>query len=112
MVSKKENIYCQEKVSFCLILGWIFGLISIVIMKLIYLIVFFIVGHHSSALTSTGISKTISNHVENSPDEISFPSIKYHLWLGLGFNAFTCGIILGTTIYHLIPHVYKELFFN
>jgi hypothetical protein len=77
-------------------------------MRLIHLIVFFIAGDHCSALTSSGISKTISNHIENtqnSPDEISFPPIKYHLWLGLGFNAFTCGIILGTTIYHLIPHV-------
>jgi hypothetical protein len=92
----------------CLILGWIIGLAFVVIMKIIHLIIFYIAGDHSSALTSSGISRTIANHVENtqnSSDEISFPPIKYHLWLGLGFNAFTCGIILGTIIYHLIPHV-------
>ena len=33
------------------------------------------------------------------------PSLKYRLWLGLGFNAFTCGLMLGIIIYHLIPHV-------
>jgi hypothetical protein len=77
-------------------------------MKLIHLLIFFFAGDHSFALTSGGISRTLSNHVEkmqNSPDEVRFPPIKYHLWLGLGFNAFTCGIILGTVIYHLIPHV-------
>jgi hypothetical protein len=91
-----------------LILGWILGLVAILIMKFIHLIIFFFAGDHSSALTSDGISKTISNHVENtqnSTDETRFPPIKYHLWLGLAFNAFTCGIILGTIIYHLIPHV-------
>jgi hypothetical protein len=77
-------------------------------MKLIHLIIFFLAGDHSSALTSGGISQTLSTHTENlrnSIDEIDFPSIKYHLWLGLGFNAFTCGILLGTVVYHLIPHV-------
>lgn len=79
-------------------------------MKVLHLIIIFIAGHHSSALTSGGISRTISHHNENnhhhhSHDEISYPPIKYHLWLGLSFNAFTCGIILGTIIYHLIPHV-------
>jgi hypothetical protein len=73
-------------------------------MKLIHLIIFFVAGNHSSALTSGGISKTISNHADKA-HEIQFPSTKYHLWLGLGFNAFTCGIILGTISYHLIPHV-------
>lgn len=89
-------------------LGWIFGLIVLLILKALHLIIIYVAGDHSSALTSGGISRTISNHVEstqNSPDEVSFPPNKYHLWLGLGFNAFTCGIILGTIMYHLIPHV-------
>jgi hypothetical protein len=77
-------------------------------MKSIHLLIFFVVGDHLSALTSRGISKTLSDHSDhqqNATDEIHFPPIKYHLWLGLGFNAFTCGIILGTVVYHLIPQV-------
>jgi hypothetical protein len=34
-----------------------------------------------------------------------FSSVKYHHWCRLAFNAFTCGLMLGTFIYHLIPHV-------
>ncbi len=86
------------------ILVWILGLIIIGMMKLIHLIIFFIAGNHSSALTSGGISNH-ADKTQNATDEIQFPSTKYHLWLGLGFNAFTCGIILGTISYHLIPHV-------
>ena len=73
----------------------------------------FFVGDHSSALTSGGISQTISTHAENnrnSMEETRFPPIKYHLWLGLVFNALTCGILLGTVTYHLIPHVSSSLF--
>lgn len=90
------------------ILEWILGFIALVVMKLIHLLIIFMAGNHSSALTSGGISRTISTHTENNGNsiaEISFPPIKYHLWLGLGFNAFTCGILLGTVIYHLIPQV-------
>ncbi len=65
--------------------------------------VFFIAGDHCLSLTSNGISKNVSN--ENSTVHIRVPSLKYRLWLGLGFNAFTCGLMLGTIIYHLIPHV-------
>ncbi len=78
-------------------------------MKLIHIVIFFIAGDHSSALTSGGISRTLSLQAENTrnsiEDEVEFLPIKYYLWLGLGFNAFTCGIILGTVIYHLLPHV-------
>lgn len=77
-------------------------------MKIIHLVIVYKAGEHSSALTSGGISRMISTHTENSRnsfEEISHPPIKNHLWLGLGFNAFTCGILLGTVIYHLIPQV-------
>jgi hypothetical protein len=73
-------------------------------MKFVHLIIFFGFGNHLSALTSHGMSTTIPNHGENT-NEVHFPPTKYHVWLGLGFNAFTCGIILGTVIYHLIPQV-------
>ncbi|UJR26499.1 hypothetical protein I4U23_007826 [Adineta vaga] len=43
----------------------------------------------------------------NLTGEIVFSPVGYHLWLGLGFNAFTCGLILGTISYHLIPHIYE-----
>ena len=80
-------------------------------MKLIHFIVFSLSGEHSSALTSDGITRTLSTHAEalrNPSEDVRVPPVKYHLWLGLGFNAFTCGIILGTVIYHLIPHVRSE----
>ncbi|CAF1248062.1 unnamed protein product [Adineta steineri] len=89
---------------------WIFGLIFIVAMKFIHLIIFFISGNHSSVLTSGGLARAILNHADNvepSTDEVRFSPVKYHLWLGLSFNAFTCGIILGTVSYHLIPHIYE-----
>ena len=68
-----------------------------------HLIIFFGFGKHLSALNFHGMSKTITN--ENNTDEVHFVSTRYHVWLGLGFNAFTCGISLGTVIYHLIPQV-------
>jgi hypothetical protein len=74
------------------------------VIKLIHLVVFFIAGNHCLSLTSNGIAeKDLSN--ENSTVHIRLPSLKFRLWLGLGFNAFTCGLMLGTAIYHLIPHV-------
>lgn len=81
-------------------------------MKVIQLLTFFISGNHSSALTTRGISRTLSNHAEmtqNTTDNIPAPPVKKHLWLGLAFNAFTCGVILGTVIYHLIPHVERKI---
>lgn len=93
---------------FLFYLEWVFGILLILFMKLIHFLVFSLSGEHSSALTTSGINRTLSNHAEalkNPSADIRLPPIKYHLWLGLGFNAFTCGIILGTVIYHLIPHV-------
>lgn len=84
-------------------------------MKVIHLLIVFLAGDHASALTSNGITQTLSTHTENnrnSIEEIRFSSIKSHLWLGLAFNAFTCGILLGTVIYHLIPHVRLFLFIH
>jgi hypothetical protein len=88
---------------FEIILVWIIGLILVVIIKLIHLVIFFIAGDHCLSLNSNEISKNLSN--ENSTVHIRSSSLKFRLWLGLGFNAFTCGLMLGTTIYHLIPHV-------
>jgi hypothetical protein len=78
--------------------------------KLIHLLIFSIAGDHCLFLTSVSISESLSNQSElreNPKVNIRFPSLKYRLWLGLGFNAFTCGLMLGTIIYHLIPHVGK-----
>lgn len=93
---------------FDLILVWILGIILVVLIKLIHLLIFFIAGDHCLSLTSSSISKSLSEQSdlrENPKVNIRFPSLKYRLWLGLGFNAFTCGLMLGTVIYHLIPHV-------
>ena len=87
-----------------LLLVWILGVILIVVMKLIHLITFSVVGEHCLSLTSVGLSKSLANPTEATDHERSV-SIKSRLWLGLGFNAFTCGIMLGTIIFHLIPHV-------
>jgi len=91
--------------------GWVSCILLILFMKLIHFIVFSLSGEHSSALTSNGITRTLSTHAEalkNPSEDVRVPPVKYHLWLGLAFNAFTCGIILGTVIYHLIPHVRNE----
>jgi hypothetical protein len=72
-------------------------------MKLIHFVTFFIAGDHCLSLTSLGISKTLSK--QSDATTVRVPPLKYRLWLGLGFNAFTCGVMLGTIIYHLIPHV-------
>jgi hypothetical protein len=83
-------------------------LIIISIIKLIHLLIFFVTGDHCLTLASGSISKPTSkqNDIEESPTiRIRYPSLKYRLWLGLGLNSFTCGLMLGTIIYHLVPHV-------
>ena len=78
------------------------------IIKLIHLVIFFIDGDYCSSLTSMSISKMLSNQNETENDStvhVRSRSIKFRLWLGLGFNSLTCGLLLGTIIYHLIPHV-------
>lgn len=77
---------------FYLLSVWILGISFLLLIKFIHCIVFFIIGHDCFLFHSK----------ENSP------LIKYRLWLGLGLNAFTCGLMLGTSIYHLIPHVRKK----
>lgn len=77
------------------------------------MIIFSIAGDQFSSLSSANTSKSMPNQQvrrQNSTISIRYPPLKYRLWLGLGFNAFTCGLMLGTIIYHLIPHV--EKFFN
>ncbi|CAF4294026.1 unnamed protein product [Rotaria sp. Silwood2] len=89
---------------------WILGLIIVIVIKLIHVIIFFIGGDHCLSLTSVSVSKTLSEENgtrDNTSINIRFPPLKYRLWLGLGFNAFTCGLMLGTIIYHLIPHIYE-----
>ncbi|CAF1168709.1 unnamed protein product [Rotaria sp. Silwood1] len=89
---------------------WILGLIVVIVIKLIHVIIFFIGGDHCLSLTSVSVSKTLSEENEtrdNTKTTIRFPPLIYRLWLGLGFNAFTCGLMLGTIIYHLIPHIYE-----
>jgi hypothetical protein len=71
--------------------------------KLIHFFIFLLAGDYCLSLNSNEASKEFLN--ENSTVHIHSPSIKYRLWLGLGLNAFTCGLMLGTIIYHLIPHV-------
>ncbi|CAF5131214.1 unnamed protein product [Rotaria sp. Silwood1] len=89
---------------------WILGLIVVIVIKLIHVIIFFIGGDHCLSLTSVSVSKTLSEENgtrDNTKTTIRFPPLIYRLWLGLGFNAFTCGLMLGTIIYHLIPHIYE-----
>ncbi|CAF1072477.1 unnamed protein product [Rotaria sordida] len=89
---------------------WILGLIVVIVIKLIHVTIFFIGGNHCLSLTSVGVSKTLSEENGTRDDKtttIRFPPLKYRLWLGLGFNAFTCGLMLGTIVYHLIPHIYE-----
>jgi hypothetical protein len=81
---------------------WIFGLLLVFIIKLIHFVIFLLGGDHCLSFNSNESSN------ENSTVHIHSPSIKYRLWLGLGLNAFTCGLMLGTIIYHLIPHVSKR----
>ena len=85
---------------------WVVGVVVIIIIKLIHLITFSLVGDHCLSLTSIGLLKSLANpKPADSLDQDPAASIKFRLWLGLGFNAFTCGIMLGTIIFHLIPHV-------
>ncbi|CAF0974422.1 unnamed protein product [Adineta ricciae] len=89
---------------------WIFGLICIVIIKAVHCIIFLVTGNHTLALTSEGLARSLSNQTPPTctpMDEVRLSPVKYHIWLGLGFNAFTCGLILGTISYHLIPHIYE-----
>ncbi|CAM2726371.1 unnamed protein product [Rotaria socialis] len=88
---------------------WILGLILVISIKLIHIFIFFIAGDHCLSLTSVGVSKSIydAHDTGDAATNVRHPSLKYRLWLGLGFNAFTCGIMLGTIIYHLIPHIYE-----
>lgn len=67
--------------------------------------IFFLTSQHCLSLNSNNILN------DDSTVHIRSPSLKYRLWLGLGLNAFTCGLMLGTIIYHLIPHVYIRKYF-
>ena len=82
---------------------WILGLLLVFMIKSIHFFVFFLAGDHCLSLNSNEASKELSNN--KSTVHTRSPSIKFRLWLGLGLNAFTCGVMLGTVIYHLIPHV-------
>lgn len=85
------------------------GLILVAVIKLIHVVIFFVSGDHCLSLTSAGVSKSLTDDRDPRTDDgettVRDPTLKFRLWLGLGFNAFTCGIMLGTIIYHLIPHV-------
>jgi hypothetical protein len=96
--------YTNVNVLFSYTLVWIIGFILIAIIKLIHLITFSVVGEHRLSLTSIGLEKILSRSSESTDNNPSLSLIS-RLWLGLGFNAFTCGLMLGTIIYHFIPHV-------
>ena len=89
-------------------LVWILGLIVIFLIKLIHLLIFAIIGDRCLLINSVHNSKNDSH--ENPIIRIRSSSLKYRLWLGLCLNSFTCGVMLGTTIYHLIPHVRKVFY--
>ncbi|CAF1496238.1 unnamed protein product [Adineta ricciae] len=83
---------------------WILGLIVIFLIKLIHLLIFAIIGDRCLLINSVHNSKNDSH--ENPIIRIRSSSLKYRLWVGLCLNSFTCGLMLGTAIYHLIPHIY------
>ncbi|CAF0895566.1 unnamed protein product [Adineta steineri] len=111
-----ENPGCARKsistTPYSLFNLWIFGVIIIICIKAVHLLIFSISGDHCSSLTSSNISKATTTTDQNDIPQIPVvnirpPSVKYRLWLGLGLNSFTCGLMLGTIIYHLIPHIYE-----
>ena len=67
---------------------WMLGVILIVVMKGVHLLIFL-----------------VARHAQRSNAEKQLRSVKHRLWLHLCSNAFTSGLILGTIVYHLIPHV-------
>lgn len=109
MLYSIENPGCQRRSpllkTYPFVLLWIGGLIVLIVLKLIHLIVFALLGEHCLSLTSATLTKTLSNAREPLAEQNRPLPLKYRLWLGLGFNAFTCGLMSGTAIYHLIPHV-------
>ncbi|UJR22577.1 hypothetical protein I4U23_025624 [Adineta vaga] len=109
-----ENPGCSRKslssTSYSFFSVWVLGLIIIFTIKLIHLLIFSTVGDRCLLINLNSNSKiTFSqNDSHESPIiNIHSSSLKYRLWLGLGLNSFTCGLMLGTTIYHLIPHIYE-----
>jgi hypothetical protein len=75
-----------------------------VIMKLFHAVIFYFCSDRPALLTFVALSET-GDCPPNSTDKSSASCVRYHLWLCLSLNAFTCGVMLGTIVYHLIPHV-------
>lgn len=104
-----ENPGCQRRSplikTYPFLLLWIGGFLLLIVLKSIHFIVFFLLGEHCLSLTSATLTKSLTNRDESATQRNRTLPLKYRLWLGLGFNAFTCGLMSGTVIYHLIPHV-------
>ena len=79
---------CVAHLALALHAVWMLGVLLIVVMKGVHFLAFL-----------------VARHAQHGNADKQRRSVKHRLWLQLCSNAFTSGLILGTIVYHLIPHV-------
>lgn len=84
---------------------WLFGVIFLLFAKFAHLLNVYIIGDKCESTHIHNDASQTENLDKNIKADVRFSSEKYRLWFSLGFNAFNCGLMLGTIIYHLIPQV-------
>lgn len=84
---------------------WLFGVIFLLFAKFTHLLSICILNGRCTSDAVDNTSSRNDNLNQSTKLHALFSSVNYYLWFSLGINSFTCGLMLGTIIYHLIPQV-------